>query len=138
MRRRAGTARSAATRSAAPGPHGGELPAGELAVGADLSPATVTQMLDGLEAAGLVERRRSEHDKRVVLTALTVHGSELLAARRAQLEPLWQQALDRVSVADLLTAASVLDRLQAMFEELAEGPDPGMPEGVDLAASRSS
>ena len=45
---------------------------------------------------------------------------------------------DRVSVADLLTTASVLDRLQAMFEELAEDPDPAVPASVDLATSRSS
>ena len=117
---------------------GGALPAGELALAADLSPATVTQMLDGLEAAALVERTRSEDDRRVVLTRLTEHGSALLAARRAQLEPLWRHALEKVSVADLLTAAAVLDRLQGMFEELAEGPDPGIPESVDPAASRSS
>ena len=37
-----------------------ELSSGELASLADLSPATATQMLDGLEAAGLVKRQRSE------------------------------------------------------------------------------
>jgi MarR family transcriptional regulator, organic hydroperoxide resistance regulator len=117
---------------------GEELPAGELAVSAGVSPATVTQMLDGLEAAGLVQRKRAEYDKRVVLIALTERGSSVLAARRAQLEPLWQQALERVSVADLLAAAEVLDRIRTMFEGLAVGPHPGMPEGVDLVASRSS
>jgi DNA-binding MarR family transcriptional regulator len=102
---------------------GGELPAGELAQAADLSPATVTQMLDGLAAAGLVERKRSPDDKRVVLTALTERGSALVAERRAALEPLWRAALEPVSTADLLRVAAVLDRLSAMFDELAEGPD---------------
>src|SRR3954463_15149297 len=56
---------------------GGELPAGELATLADLSPATVTQMLDSLAAAGLVQRKRSHDDKRVVLSALTDRGEAL-------------------------------------------------------------
>jgi DNA-binding MarR family transcriptional regulator len=63
---------------------GGELSAGELASSADLSPGTVTQMLDGLTAAGLVERVRSERDKRVVLVSLTDRGESVVAARRAR------------------------------------------------------
>ena len=46
---------------------GGELSVRELALSADLSPATVTQMLDGLDATGLVERVRSQRDRRVVM-----------------------------------------------------------------------
>jgi DNA-binding MarR family transcriptional regulator len=103
---------------------GGELPAGELATLADLSPATVTQMLDSLAAAGLVQRKRSHDDKRVVLSALTDRGEALVAERRAQLEPRWQSALDGISDAELLTAAAVLDRLHLMFDELAEAPEP--------------
>ena len=40
------------------------LSGGELACVAGLSPATTTQMLDGLEAAGLVVRERSLQDRR--------------------------------------------------------------------------
>ena len=39
----------------------GELPAGELAGAARLTPATVTQMLEHLAGGGHVERARSEH-----------------------------------------------------------------------------
>lgn len=98
----------------------GELPARELAEAADLSPATVTQMLDALAAGGLVERKRSELDRRVVLTALTERGDRVVAERRAQIEPLWERALEDVSADELLSAAAVLDRLHAMFDELAE------------------
>jgi DNA-binding MarR family transcriptional regulator len=105
--------------------HGGELPAGELAVIADLSPASVTQMLDHLAAAGLVERKRSTTDKRIVLSALTARGEARVEERRAQIEPRWQRALAEVGDADLLTAAAVLDRLCALFEEMAEAPDLG-------------
>ena len=102
---------------------GGEMSAGELALAADLSPATVTQMLDGLEGAGLVRRARSERDRRVVITSLTEHGKSLVDARRARFEPLWREALEEFSEQELATAGAVLDRLHDLFEELASDPE---------------
>ena len=99
---------------------GDELPAGELAVAADLSPATVTQMLDGLANAGLVRRVRSERDKRVVLVSLTDRGRDVVDARRALLEPRWRAALAGFGDDELRTAAAVLGQLRTMFDELAE------------------
>src|SRR5579859_3855803 len=48
-----------------------ERSARDLAEHADLTPATVAQMLESLEAHGLVKRTRSEQDRRVVLSSLT-------------------------------------------------------------------
>jgi DNA-binding MarR family transcriptional regulator len=90
----------------------------DLALDADLSAATVTQMLDAMAADGLVERVRCEHDKRVVLTSLTTRGEALVAERRALYEPLWREALERFSDDELLTAAAVLESLGEMFGEL--------------------
>src|SRR3954447_6659579 len=42
----------------------GEATAGELAKAAELSPASVSTMLDNLERDGIVERARAEHDRR--------------------------------------------------------------------------
>lgn len=100
--------------------HGGALPARDLAYAADLSPATVTQMLEGLERTGLVERVRSDRDKRVVLTSLTERGREIVERRRQELEPRWRAALAGFSDEDLMTAGAILDRLREMFDELAE------------------
>jgi DNA-binding MarR family transcriptional regulator len=91
----------------------------ELALAADLSPASTTEMLDSLAGAGLVTRVRSDRDRRVVLTALTKRGRELVEERRARLEPRWLGALEDVSERDLLAAADVLDRLRGLFDELA-------------------
>jgi DNA-binding MarR family transcriptional regulator len=99
--------------------HGGALPARDLAYAADLSPATVAQMLEGLERAGLVERVRSDQDKRLVLTSLTAHGREVVERRREQLEPRWRAALSGFGDEDLMTAAAILDRLREMFDQLA-------------------
>jgi MarR family transcriptional regulator, organic hydroperoxide resistance regulator len=62
----------------------GELSTSELAAAADLSPATVTQMLDGLEAMELVRRSRSTSDRRVVTCSLTDRGRTLITEKRAR------------------------------------------------------
>ena len=95
----------------------------ELAVDAELAPATVTQMLDALAADGLVVRVRSQVDKRVVLTSLTERGEALVAERRAHFEPRWVAALDEFGDEELRAAAAVLDRLRDLFEEIAAEPD---------------
>lgn len=92
----------------------------ELALAAEVSPATVTEMLDGLAAAGLVKRIRSTADRRIVLTSLTDRGRALIDERRARYEPLWHAALADFSDEQLAGAAEVLDRLRQMFDELAE------------------
>ena len=94
-----------------------EMSARDIAESADLTPATVTQMLDSLEAAGLVQRTRSDVDKRVVLTMLTGRGSEVIEEHRKRVEPRWRAALAPFSDDDLLTAAAVLDALRRYFEE---------------------
>ena len=95
---------------------GCECSARELADHTDLTPATVTQMLEHLEAAGLVKRTRSEEDRRVVLSALTEHGAAVVAARRAEIEPRWRAALVEFSDDELTAAARVLDRLADYFD----------------------
>ena len=97
---------------------GGPLPAGALAGVADVSPASMTQMLDRLADAELVERVRSETDRRIVEASLTDAGRAVCEERRAALEPLWREMLADFSAAELQTAAAVLDRLAALFERI--------------------
>lgn len=95
-----------------------QLSSSELAYAANLSPASATEMLDGLLAAGLVRRERSEQDRRVVLISLTDRGRQLVEERRKRYEPRWKAALAEFSDEELRTAAAVLDRLRHYFEEL--------------------
>jgi DNA-binding MarR family transcriptional regulator len=96
----------------------GELPAGELATAARLTPATVTQMLDHLAACGHVERVRSETDRRVVVSRLTDDGRAKIVAKRSAWQGRWQEALGDVSERDLRAATRVLERLGTMFEDV--------------------
>lgn len=88
----------------------------ELADAVVLSPATVTQMLEALEAEGLVERTRSVDDRRVVLTRLTDHGQELMEAHRAETQARWHATLAAFDDAQLDAASEVLSALATMFE----------------------
>ena len=92
----------------------------ELAEAADLSPAAATEMLDALAKAGLVQRVRSDHDRRVVLSSLTERGLALVQDRRRRMEPRWNEAFAQFSDEDLLTAAAVLDKLRQFFDEIAD------------------
>jgi DNA-binding MarR family transcriptional regulator len=104
----------------------GELPAGELAAAARLTPGTVTQMLEHLAACGHVERVRSDTDRRVVVSRLTPAGALKIDAKRKAWQARWEQALEGVDGEELAAAARVLERLGQM---LADAPktDAGSP-----------
>jgi DNA-binding MarR family transcriptional regulator len=95
-----------------------ELPAGKLAAGADLTPASATQMLDHLAEQGWVERVRSESDRRVVLNRLTPGGRELHDRKRAEIEERWSEALADISAEQLGQAARVLRRMAEVLDAI--------------------
>jgi DNA-binding MarR family transcriptional regulator len=99
----------------------GELPAGELATAARLTPGTVTQMLDHLAECGHVERVRSDSDRRVVVSRLTEEGRRQIEAKRAVWKGRWQEALAGLDSEQLRAATTVLERLGEMVDE---GPAP--------------
>lgn len=96
----------------------GEATAGELAKTAELSPASMSTMLDNLERDGIVERRRSATDRRVVVVTLTESGRALLAEKRERWRARGRTALAGVSDEHLLAAADVMHRMAAMLDEL--------------------
>lgn len=99
----------------------GELPAGELAAAARLTPATVTQMLEHLADRGHVERARSETDRRVVVSRLTAQGRREIEVKRAAWRGRWQVALEGVEPDELRAATRVLERLGVVFEDAPAG-----------------
>jgi len=101
-----------------------ERSARDLAEHADLTPATVAQMLESLEAHGLVTRIRSEQDRRVVLSSLTERGEQLVAERHAQMEPRWRAALAEFDNTELMVAVRVVNRLADYFDALLEDDAP--------------
>ncbi len=100
----------------------GPLSAGELATAAQLTPGTVTQMLDHLAECGHVQRTRGADDRRVVVTCLTPQGEAKVQSKRAAWQARWEQALTDVNAEELRVATRVLERLGTVFEDTpAEG-----------------
>jgi DNA-binding MarR family transcriptional regulator len=89
-----------------------ELPTSQLAAAADLAPATVTQMLDGLEAMGLVQRSRSTSDRRVVTCSLTDRGRALIDSLTPDHLDNERRILATLSEADQRQLADLLRKLQ--------------------------
>ncbi len=106
----------------------GPLSAGELAAAAQLTPGTVTQMLDHLAECGHVERTRSDTDRRVVVTCLTPQGEGKVQDKRATWQARWEQALADVDANDLRVATRVLERLGMVFDDTP--PESGCGESV--------
>lgn len=95
-----------------------ETTAGCLARYADVSPATMTAMLDHLEKDGMVVRRRSETDRRQVIVSLTDRGRELLDAKREVWDRRWREMLAHHSDADLVAAARVMHDVAGLLDSL--------------------
>jgi DNA-binding MarR family transcriptional regulator len=111
-----------------------EMTAGQLARSADLNPATVTAMLDHLEAAGIVKRHRSTSDRRVCNVSLTEDGWQLLEHKLAGWQQRWEEKLAGVSDDDLHAAARVVEQVTGLYDEICQRLDPAASDG---SAARS-
>jgi DNA-binding MarR family transcriptional regulator len=94
------------------------MTAGALARAADLNPASVTAILDQLEAANVVQRQRSTEDRRLCNVCLTQEGRDLLERKLAHWHSLWDERLADFSDRDLETAARVINAIGEIYELL--------------------
>lgn len=81
-----------------------------------LSPSTVVGILDRLEAAGLVRRRRDTGDRRLVNVTLTEDGLRLVAQTPPPLQADLARALQNLPELERATIALSLERLVALME----------------------
>jgi len=89
----------------------GEVTTARLSAEVTLSQATVTTILDRLEARGLVERYRSATDRRIVHSRLTASGKKAL--RKAP--PLLQRRfLDAFEAMDVAGQERIVESLQTV------------------------
>jgi DNA-binding MarR family transcriptional regulator len=95
----------------------------EISQALHISPRTVTDMIDGLEARGLVARRPHPADRRVTLVHLTPAGTRQLAAAAADAERASRAAVSGLSEPDLKTLRGLLD--QVAPAERADWPPAG-------------
>jgi DNA-binding MarR family transcriptional regulator len=102
----------------------GDRSPGELAANADLSSGAMTNRLDQLERAGLVERRPDPDDRRGIRVSATEKGRQTWIdafAAQAEKEKRMAATLDPEEKAQLNT---LLRRLTLAFERAASGDVP--------------
>jgi DNA-binding MarR family transcriptional regulator len=74
---------------------------------------STTEVVDGLEAKGLLERRPDQHDRRATLVALTEPGTTLWEAIRSSRGTEAEQVFDRLSLPDRAHLARILNELRS-------------------------
>ena len=93
-----------------------EVSVGNLAEHVSLSQATVTEILERLEKRGFVQRRRSDLDKRRVITHVTETGRNFLANAPPLLHEDFVNELSRFEEWERTQLLSLLQRIAFMME----------------------
>jgi MarR family transcriptional regulator, organic hydroperoxide resistance regulator len=95
-----------------------ELPVGELACAAGIATPTATRMLDALARGGLITRRSSSVDRRVVTVELTDKGRRVARAKGKVVAEKRRRAYESLSPTERRQAVALLGRLAEVIEEL--------------------
>ena len=86
-----------------------------LAEAAHLSPSAASEMLDGLERAGVVCRAVANTDRRARVISLSPEGTRVVEEKLRIFRAEIAEALGDCSGEELAAAAKVIDRLAGMF-----------------------
>jgi DNA-binding MarR family transcriptional regulator len=105
--------------------HQPELTAGALARAAELNPASVTAMVDQLEARGLVARRRDAQDRRVCWISLTSDGHRQVNELRDSWHAMLRQGFADIADEDIMTAVRVIHRMADLMELIVQPEESG-------------
>jgi DNA-binding MarR family transcriptional regulator len=96
------------------------MTAGQLAKAADLNPASVTAMLDQLEAENVVQRVRGTEDRRLCNVSLTEQGEQLLERKLSVWYALWDDRFADFSAEELEIAERVIREIGEIYDTLRE------------------
>jgi DNA-binding MarR family transcriptional regulator len=94
--------------------HGDQL-MGELAAAERVQPPSMTRIVNGLEARGLVARKPDPRDGRQCLVTLTEPGREILLANRRRRDAWLSQRIEELSPEEqdvIRQAVGILDRVR--------------------------
>lgn len=103
----------------------GSLRPSDLAERLDVTPGTVTPLVDRLIRAELVTRERDPGDRRVLRLSLTPAGRRCLREAEEEDRRLWALALSDLDADQLAVLAALLERIVQTLD----GPAEPAPEG---------
>ena len=94
----------------------GESTAGEIASRMGITQATTTSLLQKLEAAGLIARRRGDTDRRQVWLSLTDLGREKLASAPVGLQEKFSERFEAMEQWEQAMLIAAMERIAAMLD----------------------
>lgn len=94
----------------------GETTPSAIAQALQFGQATVTNILDRLEAADLASRRRSEGDKRKILLRITAKGRQVLDAAPDLLQVRFRERFAKLTPWEQAMILSALERLSELLD----------------------
>lgn len=106
----------------------GQLSLSDLSARMSAKNSTITGLVDRMVRDGLVERRRSDRDRRVVLIELTERGRQLAPKIPVTAMDIFARALKALSREEQRQLMDIVTKLAAnvrrQVEEVGEQPDP--------------
>lgn len=106
------------------------MTAGEIAVAMNLTQATVTSLVDRLQARGLVQRERAQADRRVVRVSLTGPGRAHLAHAPVSLQQRLVERFGALERWEQTMIVSALQRITALMDAAAVDAAPLLEAGA--------
>ncbi len=109
--------------------------AGDLAHNICHDAGSLTRLIDQMEKRGLVTRRRSQTDRRVVTLGLTARGAALVEQLAPRVMGLWNGLLSDFSHAEIDTLIALLTRLAIAAEGKGSKPATLLISGAPIGKS---
>ncbi|HET9103039.1 MAG TPA: MarR family winged helix-turn-helix transcriptional regulator [Solirubrobacteraceae bacterium] len=94
----------------------------ELAQEAGIAASTATRILDALERRAIIDRSRSDDDRRGVTVSLTTLGRAALARQETWMRRRQRAFYEQLPEVERVVAPDLLVRLAALIDEIAAGP----------------
>jgi DNA-binding MarR family transcriptional regulator len=108
----------------------GETTPGAVALALQFGQATVTNIVDRLEAAELATRRRSEGDKRKVLLRIAPKGKDVLEAAPDLLQVRFRERFGRLAPWEQAMILAALERLSELLDATEIDAAPLIDTGI--------
>lgn len=107
--------------------HEGPISSTELAKAMQLTPGAITQLVESLERAGLVERKPSPADRRVTLINISNTGRERMSIIMERKMSIFQEVYKDLSIEEIRIMNGVqkkmIEHLKKLAHEHSEGKD---------------
>ncbi|KKB10204.1 MarR family winged helix-turn-helix transcriptional regulator [Devosia chinhatensis] len=112
----------------------GEQTAGYVASRMGITQATTSALLQKLESAGMILRRRGEKDRRQALLSLTEKGQAVLQIAPDGAHAKFQERFSQLENWEQLMLVAALERVAAMLEEGGDEAAPILDYSAELSA----